>query len=113
MTQAYGAAGRASILLGKAEVEVEPIISVVDEEECIGCGLCETVCTYKAIVLQDTEAGRKAQTIPASCKGCGVCAAGCPERAISMQHFTDQQLLAQIDALMAYPVPDMAGEAAV
>lgn len=113
VAQAYGAAGRASILLGKAEVEVEPIISVVDEEECIGCGLCETVCTYKAIVLQDTEAGRKAQTIPASCKGCGVCAAGCPERAISMQHFTDQQLLAQIDALMAYPVPDMAGEAAV
>jgi heterodisulfide reductase subunit A len=113
VAQAYGAAGRASILLGKTEVEVEPIISVVDEEECIGCGLCETVCTYKAIVLQDTEAGRKAQTIPASCKGCGVCAAGCPERAISMQHFTDQQLLAQIDALMAYPVPDMAGEAAV
>jgi heterodisulfide reductase subunit A len=100
VSQAFGAAARASILLGKGAVQVEPIVSVVDEEKCIGCGLCEMACPYSAITLYDTGTGRKARTIAASCKGCGVCGAGCPAIAISMQHFTDQQLFAQVDAII-------------
>jgi heterodisulfide reductase subunit A len=40
-----------------------------------------------------------AVVIDAACAGCGTCAAECPFEAISMRHFTDQQILAQIDAL--------------
>jgi heterodisulfide reductase subunit A len=102
VSQAFGAAARASILLGSGTVQVEPTVSVVDEQKCIGCGLCERACPYAAITLYDTGSGLKARTIAASCKGCGVCGAGCPELAISMQHFTDQQILAQIDAFAEF-----------
>jgi heterodisulfide reductase subunit A2 len=100
VAQAYGAAARAAILLSRGVVDVEPFITVVDSSRCTGCGLCETVCPFSAIVLEDTGAGRKASRIPASCKGCGMCGAACPQQAVSMQHYTDQQLFAQVDALM-------------
>ncbi len=96
ISQAYGAASRASIPMAVGHVRTEPLIPVVDEEKCSGCGLCELTCPFKAIRIETTEKGRKAKVITASCKGCGACGAGCPQKAIIMQHFTDEQLLAQV-----------------
>ncbi|MFQ6065229.1 MAG: CoB--CoM heterodisulfide reductase iron-sulfur subunit A family protein [Candidatus Bathyarchaeia archaeon] len=96
VSQAYGAASRASIPLSVGHVKTEPSIAVVDEDECSGCSLCELTCPFKAIRIEETEKGRKAKVIAASCKGCGACGAGCPQKAITMQHFTDEQLLAQV-----------------
>ncbi len=100
VSQAYAAASRASIILSAGRVSSEPIVAVVDDDECSGCGLCEMNCPFKAIRVQDTERGRIAEVIEASCKGCGMCGAGCPQRAISMRHFTNEQLTAQIKALV-------------
>jgi heterodisulfide reductase subunit A len=97
--QAIGAASRASTFLAKGEVKVEPIVSVIEDVEgCRGCGLCVAVCPYGAIELIDTEDGKKARTIEVACKGCGTCGATCYKRVIRMEHFTDQQLLAQVRA---------------
>jgi heterodisulfide reductase subunit A len=96
--QAVGAASRASTYLATGKVKVEPIVSVVDEEECRGCGLCAALCPYGAIELVETEAGKKARTIEVACKGCGTCGATCYRGAITMRHYSDNQLVAQIRA---------------
>jgi heterodisulfide reductase subunit A2 len=72
---------------------------MVDEEKCIGCGLCESSCSFGAIRLKKVEGkGFRAENYSALCKGCGVCAAACPQRAIDMKHFREQQIRAAIHA---------------
>ena len=99
IAQAQAAAARAGSVLAKPYVEVEPIASVVNQELCIGCGMCEANCAFGAIRLHEIVGkGYRAETISASCKGCGVCAAGCPQKAIDMKHFRDCQISAAIHA---------------
>ena len=100
IAQAAAAAARAAIPLAKGKVEVEPIVSSVDEDACFGCGICEYLCPYNAIRVTQTATGKKAETIAASCKGCGVCASHCPKTAIIMGRFTNEQIEAQIHAMV-------------
>ncbi len=99
IAQAQAAAARSANLLAQDYVEIEPIVSVVDQEKCIGCGLCEASCSFGAIhLIKVTGHGYKAENISALCKGCGICAAACPQKAIDMKHFRDRQILAAIQA---------------
>ncbi len=101
IAQGLGAASRASIPLSKGSVVVEPIISVLaDEDACRGCGLCVALCPYGALEIKNTERGKKVHVIDVACKGYGVCAATCYQRALSINSFTDQQIDAQIDAFL-------------
>jgi len=95
--QANGAAMKASIPMGKGFVKAEGITSLINPELCTQCGLCAEVCPYGAIIMED----KVPRGIPALCKGCGTCAAECPTDAITMRHFTDAQIMAQIDAALA------------
>ena len=98
IAQAMAAAGRATTILAKDRISISPLVSQVDAEKCIGCGLCTEVCAFSAIVLEEVEGKHRAKNITASCKGCGLCAASCPQHAIDMLHFRDQQILASICA---------------
>lgn len=99
VSQALGAASRASIHLTKGYIKVEPIVSSIDEELCQGCGLCAGLCPYGSIEMVDTPKGRKAKVITVACKGCGICASSCYCRAIRLSHYSNEQVEAQIRAL--------------
>jgi heterodisulfide reductase subunit A len=98
VAQARAAAGKACIHLARGYVMVEPIVSSVDQDTCIGCGLCESLCPYASIQMIKVGKKKKAETISASCKGCGICASHCPTLSISMGGFTNEQILSQITA---------------
>ncbi len=98
INQAYGAAGRALTLLSHDIVTVSGAVCEVDEKKCMGCGACITACTYGAIEFRETRQGKKAVVNPVICKGDGLCNAKCPTGAIVLKHFTDEELLSQVDA---------------
>jgi heterodisulfide reductase subunit A len=96
VAQASGAAARAAIPMVKGEVEIEPIVAVVDSDVCGGCEVCLELCPFGAIERKD----EKATINVALCKGCGTCVGACPSGALDQQHFRTNQIFAQIEAAL-------------
>jgi heterodisulfide reductase subunit A len=97
INQSYGAAGRVLTLLSNDIVVASGSVCQVDEKRCMGCGACVAVCTYGALELRDTKQGKKVFVNPVLCKGDGLCNSKCPTGAISLKHYTDEEVLSEID----------------
>ena len=97
VAQARAAAARILARIAKERIEVDALYSEVNENLCSGCRLCNQLCPYSAIEFLEDK--KQSHIISALCKGCGVCVAACPSSAIKGRHFTDQQVLAQVDGL--------------
>jgi len=94
-----GAAGAAALaLIDKGEVEVEGAIAVIDEEKCSGCRICNNLCPFSAIEFDEEK--KVSKIIEALCKGCGVCVSACPSSAIKALHFTDEQIMSEIEGVL-------------
>lgn len=85
IAQAKAAAAAAMIPLMRGKVKVEAAISFVDEESCVGCGMCAELCTYGTLAMHRV---RNVMTVNAMLCQRGVCAAACPSGAMSLHHFT-------------------------
>jgi heterodisulfide reductase subunit A len=98
VAQARAAVARILAKISQGEITVDAVYSEVLDGLCSGCRICNTVCPYGAIEY-DAEK-KKSLIISAVCKACGCCAVACPSGAIKARHFTDEQIYAQIEALL-------------
>ncbi|MGC8907451.1 MAG: FAD-dependent oxidoreductase [Desulfomonilaceae bacterium] len=98
IAQATAAAQRASLVLSQEALTFPGVISKVDPNKCAACLTCVRLCPYGAPRITEDHV---AEIVPALCQGCGICASVCPGKAIELQHFRDDQVIQEIDALLA------------
>jgi heterodisulfide reductase subunit A len=98
VAQGAAAAARVSGMITKGTVMIEPIVASINEEECSGCRICNTMCPYNAI---EYDAAKEVSRVVTSlCKGCGTCVAACPAEAITGAHFKNDQIFAEIEGVL-------------
>jgi len=103
---ASAAAVKASSLLARGYVELDPFVAEVDVGKCRGIGSCVEACLGDgALKLLELDIGgrrvKRAQVTPALCMGCGACVAVCPESAIEVKGWTLKQYEAMVDMVVS------------
>ena len=107
VSQASACAAKVLGLLNKDKLVTNPCIAHSDELLCNGCGQCEKVCPYGAISYETLEINdhgvretrRVARVNTAVCQGCGACTVTCPSGAMDLKGFSNNQIMAEVDAI--------------
>jgi heterodisulfide reductase subunit A len=109
VSQAGAAAAKVIVLLGRDNLWSDPCVAEVDKSLCSGCLSCIEVCPSGAITEKRIEERVHGKTLPrprrvaeinaALCLGCGSCTVACRSGAVNLKGFTNEQLMAEVDAL--------------
>lgn len=109
---ASGAAAKVAALFSKPDLVREPLVAVVNRcappvfSTCVGCFMCQTACPYQAIEREEIKdrSGKVLKVVakvnPGLCQGCGTCVAFCRSKSIDLQGFSNQQMFAEVGALL-------------
>jgi heterodisulfide reductase subunit A2 len=98
------AVAQSAAILKKGVAELDPLVAIVNEVACTGCGECLEGCPYDAIEQTMCDGRNVALIVPSVCKGCGGCVPLCTEDAINLLGYTDVQMRAMIDGLVEVAV---------
>ena len=90
-------------MLNRQSIETSAIVATVDAAKCSGCQWCVAVCPYGAISLVDRQGRGAVKSVvtvnPGLCQGCGACVVACRDGALHLLGYTDEQLLAEVEAV--------------
>ncbi len=98
VAQASAAAAEVLAMISKGKVEIEAATAIIDERICTGCQVCKLVCPYSAIDFDEEK--KVCRVNEALCKGCGACVGGCPSDAINLKHYTNEQIVAEMEGML-------------
>jgi heterodisulfide reductase subunit A len=99
VAQASAAASRILGISAREEIETEALRAAVDPAACGACMVCLSMCPYGAISFDRQQGSALVNQV--LCKGCGTCVAACPAGAIAGSGFSDRQLVAELEGLLA------------
>jgi heterodisulfide reductase subunit A len=81
------------------KLEIKPIAANINSDSCSGCRVCLSVCPYKAISFSPEK--KVSVVNEALCQGCGACVVACPCGAVTGNHFTNEEIMAEIEGALA------------
>ncbi|MCR4666356.1 MAG: CoB--CoM heterodisulfide reductase iron-sulfur subunit A family protein [Desulfovibrio sp.] len=99
VAQGSAAASKVLTLFARETLKSNPQIAKTIPGRCVGCGKCARCCPYGAIRENVANGETTVEVIETMCQGCGLCTATCPQGAIQLAHATDNQILAEVNAL--------------
>ena len=67
----------------------------------VAAALAKGLCPYRAIEMVDWNGRLVAMVNEVLCKGCGACVAACPAGAATQNGFTNEQVMAEIEGILA------------
>ena len=103
LLQAYLVTSRVLHFLKPEEILLYSPVAEIEAELCTGCGTCVLNCPAAAIDLVSREGLLSlAEVNTLRCVGCGACVVVCPSKAVSLDGMADEEILAQIDAALAF-----------
>jgi heterodisulfide reductase subunit A len=97
IAQAESAASKALALITRRKVELDPHIVYFDKEKCDLCRLCENICEFNALKIEDNQL----KITQANCSGCGACVAMCPYDALYIPGFRKKQFSAELKSVLS------------
>lgn len=99
LNSTLSAAAKSFSFVNKGELELEPIVAIIDNEICSWCGECMKACPFDAISKTEWGAKEIAVINNSVCKGCGMCLPVCPTNAINLTAYSDHEIESMINAL--------------
>lgn len=88
--------GMGSLTRGVKRLAHSGYSPVIDNESCISCGNCISICPFKAVSMAD----EKPKTAADKCMGCGLCVSHCPTEAIELILAPDKGIPLNIEKLV-------------